>query len=85
MESSDSRHILSKNIRCVGTRMQQPPLKPEKNRHNTKPKVSCYTSLVFIYLVAAILGDHHNEMVAMLMGIEFFSHAKTIFCSKKFA
>lgn len=48
----------------------------KKNRHNTKPKVSCYTSLVFIYLVAAILGDHHNEMVAMLMGIEFFSSCK---------
>ena len=35
--------------------------------------------------MAAILGDHHNEMVAMLEGIEFFSHAKTIFCSKKIA
>ena len=35
--------------------------------------------------MAAILGDHHNEMVAILMGIEFFSHAKTIFCSKKIA
>ena len=36
MESSDSRHILSKNIRCVGTRMKQPPLKPEKKQDYLK-------------------------------------------------
>ena len=33
--------------------------------------------------MAAILGDHHNELVAMLVGIEFFSSCKNYLLSQE--